>query len=158
MGSNPAKRTTFSSLWRFVLSPCDCSPKVFILCKFICGREIFMTDVVAKNLQDMANQRKFADGSKRTVAVLASAAVGRGEYLPGWKWSEHAGPQTGKNSEAHIGYILIGQMVVRGADGQEVLVGPGDSFEAQPGHDAWVVGDETCIALDFEHLGKGPQD
>ncbi len=92
------------------------------------------------------------------MAVLESAAVGRGEYLPGWRWSEHAGPQTGKDSEAHIGYILPGRMVVRGADGQEVLVGPGDSFEAQPGHDAWVVGDEVCIALDFKHLEKGLQD
>ena len=113
-----------------------------------------MTNIVVKNLDSIGNQRIFADGSKRTVVILESAAVGRGEYLPGWKWSEHAGPQTGRDSETHIGYILKGQMVIRGADGREVLVGPGDTFEAQPGHDAWVVGDEPCIALDFEHLDK----
>ena len=113
-----------------------------------------MTDVVAKNLEGTENLRTFGDGSKRTEVVLESAAVGRGEYLPGWRWSEHAGTQTGTDSEAHIGYILKGQMVIRGADGREVLVGPGDSFEAQPGHDAWVVGDEMCIAIDFERLGK----
>ena len=45
-------------------------------------------------------------------------------------------------------------MVIRGTDGTEVLVGPGDAFEAPPGHDARVVGDELCIALDFEHLGR----
>ncbi len=113
-----------------------------------------MTDVVAKNLEGTENLRTFGDGSMRTVVVLESAAVGRGEYLPGWKWSEHAGTQAGRDSEAHIGYILKGQMVIRGADGREVLVGPGDSFEAQPGHDAWVAGDEMCIALDFKHLGR----
>ena len=117
-----------------------------------------MTDVVAKHLQETVDQRTFVDGSKRTVAVLESAVVGRGEYLPGWKRSGHARPQTGRDSEVHIGYILTGQMVVRGADGKEVLVGPGDSFEAQPGHDAWVVGDEVCVALDFKQLEKGPQN
>ena len=113
-----------------------------------------MTSTVAKSLDSIENQRIFADGSTRTVVVLESVAVGRGEYLPGWKWSEHAGPQTGRCSEAHIGYIVTGQMVIRGTDGIEVLVSPGDTFEAQPGHDAWVVGDESCIALDFEHLDK----
>ena len=113
-----------------------------------------MTTIVANSLDSIENQRFFVDGSKRTVVVLESVAVGRGEYLPGWKWSEHAGLQTGRSSEAHVGYILTGQMVIRGTDGTEVLVGPGDAFEAPPGHDAWVVGDELCIALDFEHLGR----
>ncbi len=120
----------------------------------LCIFKIIMPDIVAKNLDSTENQRTFADGSKRTVVVLESVAVGRGEYLPGWKWSEHAGPQTGKSSEAHIGYIIRGQMIIRGTDGREVLVGPGDVFEAQSGHDAWVVGDESCIALDFGYLDK----
>ena len=59
-----------------------------------------MTSIEVSNLDSIVNQRTFVDGSKRTVSVLASAAVGRGEYLPGWKWSEHAGAQTGKGSEA----------------------------------------------------------
>ncbi len=116
--------------------------------------KIIMTDIVAKGLDGTENQRTFVDGSKRTVVILESVAVGRGEYLPGWKWSEHVGSQNGKSSEAHIGYIIRGQMVIRGTDGREVLVGPGDVFEAQSGHDAWVLGDESCIALDFEYLDK----
>lgn len=113
-----------------------------------------MKDIVAKSLDSAVNHRDFIDGSRRSAVVLESAAVGKGEYLPGWKWSEHAGPQTGKSSGVHVGYVIKGQMMVRGADGKEVLVGPGDAFEAQPGHDAWVVGDEPCIALDFEHLDR----
>ena len=111
-----------------------------------------MAEITAKNLDSTENSRTFLDGSKRTVVVLGSVAIGRGEYLPGWKWSKHARPQTGKNSEAHIGYILSGQMAVKGADGKEVKIGPGDAFEVKPGHDAWVVGNEPCVALDFEHL------
>ena len=113
-----------------------------------------MDYLVAKNLGRTDNQRNFVDGSRRSVVILPSAAIGRGEYLPGWKWSEHAAPQTGKTSEVHIGYILRGQMVIRGSDGREVSVGPGDAFEAQPGHDAWVLGDEPCIAIDFKHLDR----
>jgi len=87
------------------------------------------------------------------VVVLKSVAIGRGEYLPGWNWSQHAGAQTGKTSDAHIGYVISGRMMIRAADGEEVTVGPGDAFELLPGHDAWVMGQEPCIALDFKYLG-----
>lgn len=113
-----------------------------------------MTDIIAKNINGAEKMWTFRDGSKRMVVVLKSVAIGRGEYLPGWKWSEHVRPQTGKDSEAHVGYILSGQMVVRGADGKEVTVGMGDAFEVRPGHDAWVVGDKPCIALDFEYFSE----
>ncbi len=111
-----------------------------------------MVKIIAKNLNSSEKLHTFLDGSKRTVVVLDSVTIGKGEYLPGWKWSKHAGPQTGKNSEAHIGYIVSGQMIVCGDDGKEVTVGSGDAFEVKPGHDAWVVGDDPCIALDFEYL------
>jgi quercetin dioxygenase-like cupin family protein len=113
-----------------------------------------MTEIVSENLDDQEKSWTFLDGSKRTAVILKSVVVGRGKYLPGWKWSEHVGKQTGKRSAAHIGYIISGQMVVKGADGKETALGPGDSFEVKPGHDAWVVGDDPCIALDFEHLRK----
>ncbi|SRR6266404_9730358 len=111
-----------------------------------------MTDILAQNFDSAGDSRIFLDGSKRTVIILKSMAIGRGEYLPGWQWSKHAGPQTGKDSLTHVGYIVSGQMAVRGADGTEFTVGPNEVFEAQPGHDAWVVGNQTCVALDFEHL------
>ncbi len=33
-----------------------------------------------------------------------------GHFRPGWVWSKHAGTQTGKESEAHIGYIQSGAL------------------------------------------------
>ena len=109
-------------------------------------------DALAKNLDHADRSWTFLDGSKRSVVILESVAIGRGEYLPRWRWSLHVGRQTGKNSEAHIGYVLSGHMAVRGADGNEITVGPGEAFEIRPGHDAWVVGNKPCVALDFEHL------
>lgn len=99
------------------------------------------------------NARKFLDGSSRSEAMLRSVKIGLGTYHEGWKWSLHAGPQTGKSSGSHIGYILSGRMVIRDASGIEREVGPGQAFEVGPGHDAWVIGSESCTALDFTHVG-----
>ncbi len=95
------------------------------------------------------NARTFIDGSTRSSILLHSCVVGLGTYNPGWKWSSHAGRQTGKTAENHVGYILSGTMAIRDSAGIETEVGPAEAFEVGPGHDAWVVGDESCVALDF---------
>jgi hypothetical protein len=41
-------------------------------------------------------------------------------------------------------------MRVKDQTGHEATISPGDAFEIGPNHDAWVVGNEPCIALDFE--------
>jgi len=112
---------------------------------------------LAKCLNNADRSWTFVDGSTRTAVILDSAAIGRGEYLPGWRWSLHVGKQTGKDSAAHIGYVLSGQMAVRSHDGKDITVGPGEAFEIGPGHDAWVVGNKPCVALDFEVLKSPPR-
>ena len=92
----------------------------------------------------------FNDGSKRNVADLETAYVGKGTYLPGWKWSKNVGSQTGKESERHIGYILEGSFGVSDTEGNESIVNAGEAFELAPGADAWVIGNKPCVALDFE--------
>ena len=93
--------------------------------------------------------RTFLDGSEYWVLELQTVRIGLGHFRPGWVWSEHAGAQTGQKSAGHVGYVQSGAMAVRDANGDQVQLGPGDAFEVGPGHDAWVVGDEVCIALDF---------
>jgi hypothetical protein len=96
--------------------------------------------------------REFLDGSSRSDATLKSAKIGFGTYHAGWKWSLHAGPQTGKSSGNHIGYVLSGRMAIRDSAGNERELGPGQAFEVGPGHDAWVIGSESCTALDFTNV------
>jgi hypothetical protein len=93
--------------------------------------------------------RTFLDGSEYWTADLPTVQIGLGHFKPGWVWSEHAGGQTGKESQAHIGYIQAGNMEIRSAAGHCIEVGPGEVFEVGPGHDARVIGEEMCIALDF---------
>jgi hypothetical protein len=113
-----------------------------------------MDDIVVQNLEEMVDPRVFIDGSERAVSQLPSVVVGRGVYRPGWRWSAHAGPQTGGASLRHVGFIESGNMTIQAADGSRVQVGPGDVFEVGPGHDAWVTGNEPCIALDFESRSR----
>ena len=112
-----------------------------------------MDDIVNINADQIGSDcHTFIDGSKRCVTKLSSVTIRRGVYNPGWRWSAHAGQQTGKESARHMGWVQSGRMMVHTASNNEVEVGPEDFFEVGPGHDAWVVGNEPCIALDFEPL------
>lgn len=108
-------------------------------------------NIMTGNLSRHGQPSSFLDGSNRSVVQLMSAAVGLGTYLPGWKWSLHAGAESGKPSENHIGYVVSGCMTIKDANGHESQIGPGDAFEVSAGHDAWVVGTVPCVALDFTH-------
>lgn len=42
-------------------------------------------------------------------------------------------------------------MMVCDMSGNETPVYAGEAFEVAENHDAWVVGDTPCVALDFTH-------
>ena len=107
-----------------------------------------MTKIDRKSIPLGPPIRTFLDGSEYWVVDLPSVRIGLGHFKPGWVWSKHAGAQTGMASQTHIGIIQSGVTAVMSSDGTKVEVGPGDVFEVGPGHDAWVVGDEMCVALD----------
>ena len=103
-----------------------------------------------KSFQQPDRTTTFLDGSVRVAVVLLGDAVaGRGIYRPGWRWSVHVGPMTGGTSERHFGCVVSGRLGLRTSKGGEIEVGPGEPFAAEEGHDAWVIGDEPCIALDW---------
>jgi len=111
-------------------------------------------NIITGSLGNNEESRTFLDGSYRSTVQLQTAIIGLGTYLPGWKWSLHTGAQTGKSSENHIGYIVSGHMVIQDSNGHEQQLGPGEAFEIDPGHDAWVKGSIPCVALDFTHINK----
>ena len=98
--------------------------------------------------------RKFVSNGNVKLVNLESGPVGLGTFEPGWHWSEHVKPIAGTDSckVQHIGYVVSGRMKVVGDDGSEAEVGPGDVFNMPAGHDAWTVGDEACVLVDFGGL------
>jgi quercetin dioxygenase-like cupin family protein len=107
--------------------------------------------LVAKSLDEPDETRPLADKGRVDVVVLGGVTVGRGVLEPGWRWSEHVRPLAGTEScqASHTGYVLSGRMSVAMDDGGEGEAGPGCAFVIPPGHDAWVVGDEPCVFLDW---------
>lgn len=87
------------------------------------------------------------------VVHLVDTTLERRFYQPGWRWSEHSKPRAGTDScqVHHTGHIVEGQMMIRMDDGTEFEMGPGDAAVVPPGHDGWVVGDETVRY--FEIIG-----
>jgi uncharacterized cupin superfamily protein len=54
----------------------------------------------------------------------------------------------------HIACVLSGRFHVRMDDGRELDLGPGDAHVVSPGRDAWVLGDEPCVAIGFIPAGS----
>jgi hypothetical protein len=96
--------------------------------------------------------RPFAQHGHAEIHTLAGGGgVMRGVFEPGWKWSQDIKPIAGTAScqASHLGYVVSGRMRIRMEDGSEEEMGPGDFFKITPGHDAWVVGSEPCVLVDF---------
>ncbi len=70
---------------------------------------------------------------------------------PGWRWSEHVKPiaKTELCEAPHFQVLLAGTMGVRMADGTEFEVATGEVSILPAGHDAWVIGDEPVVAVDW---------
>jgi class 3 adenylate cyclase len=88
------------------------------------------------------------------VVELDDTVVGRMTYEPGWRWSVDVKPIAGTDTcqYHHLGVTLSGRVRAQMPDGTELEIGPGDVFEIPPGHDAWVVGNEPWVSVDFEAM------
>lgn len=94
------------------------------------------------------------DKGKVDLVEIAGQKVGRATLQPGWKWSESVKPiaKTDSCQVHHVGHAVSGTLHVKHDDGTEFDLEGGDSYEVAPGHDAWVVGDEPFVGVEFETL------
>lgn len=104
-----------------------------------------------KNVETPDEVREFPNGRLELVNV-AGRMIGRAVFSPGWKWSSHVKPLVKtKSCEApHFQYQISGRMKIVMDDGTEFISKPGDVMNIPPGHDAWVVGDEPVVVVDFQ--------
>jgi hypothetical protein len=110
-----------------------------------------MASVTVKNF-DSPDETRAPDKTKLEVVDLGSAKAARLTVQPGWRWSECIKPVVGGDScqARHVGMITSGRMHIVHDDGTEADAGPDDVYVIEPGHDAWVVGDEPVTGFEFE--------
>ncbi len=115
-----------------------------------------MTGAETKNFSSPDETREFSGKGDAKVLVVNGRPVSKATFEPGWKWSVNLRPiaQTDSCQVEHFGYVLSGRMRVVMDDGTQFEVGPDDLFSLPPGHDAEVVGDDTCVMVDFGQVGS----
>lgn len=102
---------------------------------------------------DKAHEVRAGENWKLELLNLAGGAqVGRITVQPGWRWTKDIKPVAGTDlcQAPHQQYQISGRIHIVMEDGTEIESGPGDVTSLPPGHDAWVVGDEPVVAIDWQ--------
>jgi len=109
-----------------------------------------MASPTRKNFDSPDEVLQIPNGNVDIVKLGGLNAV-RSTFNPGWRWSESVRPiaKTDSCQVHHIGYQVAGRLRVRSEDGSEVEYGPGDVYDIHPGHDAWVIGSDPVVMVDF---------
>ena len=97
--------------------------------------------------------RQFEKGRVELVRI-GGAVVGRAIFEPGWSWSKCVKPiaKTESCQAPHFQYHISGKIRVRMDDGAEMEFKAGDVSYLPSGHDAWVVGKEPAVVVDFQGM------
>jgi hypothetical protein len=97
--------------------------------------------------------REFPKGRLELVKI-GGATIGRAIFEPGWRWATSVQPlaKTRSCEAPHFQYHVAGVLRIRMDDGEEFDCRPGDVSLLPSGHDAWVVGEEPAVVVDFQGM------
>ncbi|MDO8585851.1 MAG: cupin domain-containing protein [Armatimonadota bacterium] len=103
-----------------------------------------------KSFKSPDEVRTFEKG-KLELLHIGDGVVGRLTLEPGWRWSEHVKPIAGTEwcEAPHFQYQVAGCMHIVMADGTEFDSEPGMVTKLPSGHDAWVIGDQEVVVIDW---------
>jgi hypothetical protein len=96
--------------------------------------------------------RRQIGGVTVDIIPAANGRIKRVVYPPGFRWSTHLKPVVGTAlcMHAHVGFLARGHVRGEYADGCTFdLVAP-QAVVVVPGHDAWVVGDQAAVLIQFD--------
>jgi D-lyxose ketol-isomerase len=115
------------------------------------GQEAAVADVGTRDFGS-PDETRTPDKTQVDVVRIGATTAARFAFEPGWRWSECVKPVAGTEScqARHVGVVHSGRLGIRHEDGTEVEIGPGEAYVIEPGHDAWVVGDEGFVGFEFE--------
>lgn len=109
-----------------------------------------MADAEKARFDTPDETRTFPFG-KVDLVKIGGSDIGRLTLEPGWRWSEHVKPIAGTDlcEAPHFQFHASGVLGIRMADGTELEARPGDVTALPHGHDAWVVGTEPVVVIDW---------
>jgi hypothetical protein len=98
-----------------------------------------------------ADSRELGGVQIDTVAV-GDARVKRAIYPAGFRWSRDMKPHVGTDlcMHAHVGFLAQGAIAGEYEDGCTFAYTAPSAFAIEPGHDAWVEGDEDAVLIQFD--------
>jgi hypothetical protein len=107
--------------------------------------------IIQRHLGQPEETLPFTHG-RADLIHLGDEEVWRSELESGWNWDEDLQPYAEGATSCpltHREYVVSGRIRYLMTDGTEVEAGAGDALFIPPGHRAWVLGDETCILIDW---------
>lgn len=111
-----------------------------------------MPPIELKRFDEPDEVEDLGDKGRSEVVTIGGVTVVRSILEPGWSWLEHIQPMTGGLDSCplhHHEYVIAGRIRYDLVEGGSVEAGPGTYLDIEPGHLAYVVGDEPCIVLDW---------
>jgi hypothetical protein len=101
---------------------------------------------------DSPEETRTPEKTRVDVVRVGDTVAARFTLEPGWKWSECIKPVVGTAScqVRHVGVVSSGRLVVSHEDGTERELTAGNAYVIEPGHDAWVVGDDPFVTYEFD--------
>lgn len=107
--------------------------------------------MAATKHMDAPDEVRAFDKGHIEVAEVNGQMVGRATFKPGWRWSECVKPLIGTElcEVEHLVYMVSGDMHLEYRDGTTQDLTSGDVAHMPAGHDAWIVGDDDCVVIDF---------
>ena len=100
---------------------------------------------------DTADETREFERGRLDLLNIGESQIGRLTLQPGWRWPEHIKPAAGTEwcEAPHFQYHVTGTLRIQMADGTQFDAGPGEVTALPQGHDAWVVGDEPVVVVDW---------
>ncbi|WP_427007456.1 cupin domain-containing protein [Pseudarthrobacter sp. H2] len=100
---------------------------------------------------DAPDKKRCPEKAEFDLVSVNDYSVARLILDPGWRWSEclKSFDGTGLCQHHHLGFCISGVMEVQSSDGLRSTIRANDTYAIPPGHDEWVVGPESFVAVEF---------
>jgi hypothetical protein len=116
-----------------------------------------VADALLAPIKDSQHQE--VGGATIDIVRAGNARVKRIVYPVGFRWSTHMKPVVGTDycMHAHVGFLARGRVHIEYGDGEIVEFEAPRVVAIDPGHEAWVVGDQPAVLIEIDFEKETPE-